>query len=391
MKIVKDVIFLLTKDCMSCESLSVYGNTYWNMSNIDELARKGTVFKKHYSAGCSTAMSVSAMLSGHYPYEFESRKIYVSVKPSEYLSVFDYLQKYQYECHVIWDVTELDMTWRFVREFGDENKTIFHNLDIAQATDEHSKDSPLIRNDTLLEKTCKQIYDTLINIDFSKKQFVWMHLPHILKGRKSYMDDMDAFDGIVGFIRNLVGDDSIFITTDHGHMNMHKGKVGYGFDVYEPIIHIPLISPRIDELHEVDFLTSNIDLPQLLLKNKVIKRDYIISETAYYAQPKRKIAIVTERFKYIFNKKDSTEELYDLYWDPNEDYNILKYDYYDKDRRKKVVYSEHYFYPYKNEALKTLSNFRKIRLGIWRDAPKWYVLYSIIRKRLSFLKKVFCN
>lgn len=102
-----------------------------------------------------------------------------------------------------------------------------------------------------------------------------MHLPHVLKGRRSYMDDMDVFDDIVGYARKLVGDDSIYITTDHGHMNMHKGHVGYGFHVYEPVAKIPLITPRIDGLCEVWNITSNIDIPELLTEGRIPKHKYV--------------------------------------------------------------------------------------------------------------------
>ena len=384
----QNIIFLLTKDCMSCESLPVYGNKYWHTPNIDELAAKGTVFRRHYTAGGSTAMAMSAMLSGHYPYEFKSRKIYINVEPSEFPSIFDWFQNNEYECHLIWDATWMNMAWRFVREFGDENKTIIHNLDIAQATGEHSASTPLKRDDALLGKTYSQIYETLSAIDLNRKQFIWMHLPHILKGRRSYMDDMDAFDNIVGFVRRHFGDDSIFLSTDHGHMNMHKGKTGYGFDVYEPVVHIPLITPRIDGKDEILYLTCNVDLPVLLTEREIIKRGFAICETTYYAQPKRKTAIITERFKYIYNKLKKAEELYDLMWDPDENYNILKYDYYEKDRKKRVVYDEVYFYPYRKEALEVLTQLRQIRSEMWRDAPWWYEWYGIVRKWLSPLKKI---
>lgn len=384
----KNVIFLLSKDCMACESLPVYGNKYWKTPNIDELAAKGTVFKRHYTAATSTAMALSAMLSGHYPYEFKSRKIYVNVQPSEFPSVFDTLQQKGYECHIIWDQTWMNLAWRFTREFGDENKTIVHNLDIAQETDHHKKDEHIVRDDALLERTFQQIFEVLDNIDLTKNQFIWMHLPHILKGRCSWMDDLDAFDYIVGKVRELVGDDSIFITTDHGHMNWHKGILGYGFHAYEPVVHIPLISPRIDGQQQVDHLTCNIDLPVLLTERKIVKRDYVVSETAYYAQPSRKTAIIAERFKYIYNKNDNSEELFDLYWDPGELNNILLENHYDKDRKKWFICSEHYFYPYKTEALKALESLRNIRKSFWREAPWWYVMYGVMRKKFAFLKKI---
>ena len=106
----ENIVFLLSKDCMSCESLPVYGNKYWKTPNIDELANKGTVFRRHYAAGGSTSMSLSAMLSGHYPYEFKSRKRYVNVIPNEFPSIYDTFQNRGYECHLIWDVTWQDET-----------------------------------------------------------------------------------------------------------------------------------------------------------------------------------------------------------------------------------------------------------------------------------------
>ena len=387
----KNIIVLLTKDCMSCESLPLYGNTYWQTPNIDALAKNGTVFRRHYTGGGSTAMAISIMLTGHYTYEFTNRKAYTNVIPSEFPSIFDTLQTNGYECHIIWDAEWMDTAWRFTREFGDDAKTIIHNLDIAQPTGRHAKDQPLVRNDALLEKTYKQIFETLNNIDLNKKQFIWIHLPHILKGRRSYMDDMDAFDNIIGFVRKMVGDDSIFISTDHGHMNLHKGKTNYGFDVYEPIIHIPLITPRIDNIPEVTYLTSHVDLPSILLKQKITKRQFIIAETAYYAQPHRKMAIVEERFKYIYNKQDKTEELYDLLWDPSENYNILKYDYYDKDRHKRIIYDEVFFYPYKNIALNEVNNFRQIKESIWRNGSLLFELYQKVRRKMSFIKSIIIN
>ena len=364
----ENVIFLLSKDCMSTESLPVYGNTYWKTPNIDELAQKGTVFRRHYTAGGSTSMAMTAMLSGHYPYEFKSRKIYINVKPSEFPSIFDYFQEQEYECHLIWDITWVNGAWRFVREFGDESRTVIHNLDIAQETGKNTLENPIVRNQVLEKNTLEIIYSTLDEIDLTKKQFIWMHLPHILKGRCCYMDDMDMFDEIVGYVRQLVGDDSIYLTTDHGHMNMHKGMVGYGFLAYEPIIRIPLITPRINGKEYIDYLTTNIDLPKILMKQEIPERKFVVSETAYYGQPYRVTAIVTERFKYIYNKKDSSEELYDLQWDPREDYNILKESYYDKNRRKKIIYSELYLYPYREEAMKELERLRKIKDEFWVSA-----------------------
>lgn len=389
-----DTIVLLSKDCMSLESLPCYGGCkYWEgkTPNIDELVNKGTVFRRHYTAAPSTSMSMSAMLTGYYPYQFEKRKQYSKVEPSDFPSIYDKLQKLGYECHVIWDYTWINMAWKFVREFGDENKTVFHNLDIAQAISSYKEGSvKLTRNDDLLRHTVTQIYDTLEKIDFSKKQFIWIHLPHVLKGRRSYMDDMDVFDEIVGHVRKMVGDENLFITSDHGHMNMHKHKLGYGFDVYESVVRIPLIAPRIANQKSIDYITSNIDLSQIILKRELPeKKSYVVTDTKYYAQPKRKIAIIGERFKYIYNAGTNVEELYDLEWDPNENYNILEELFYDIDRERWIYSIEQYFYPYYEQAIAEYKKLKEVKDKLWRYPTFREKLYVKCYNYAAKLKKKF--
>ena len=388
------IIFLLTKDCMAKEALPIYGNKIFNTPNIMELAKKGTVFNKHYTTAASTSMAMSSLLTGKYPYEFKNRKIYEPVDANEFKSVFDILQENGYICHLIWDETWMDMAWKYVREFGDDNKTIIHNLDIAQPAGSHKKkdiDKKLTRNDTLLNETLDKIYKELENIDTTNPTFIWMHLPHILKGRISYMDDMEDFDKIVGFIRKMYGDENIYITTDHGHMNMHKGLVGYGFHVYEPIVSIPLITPKIDNLSEVEYMTNHLDLMDIILNNRINKRDYTIVDTAYYMQPHRKTAIIKERFKYIYNKEDNSEELYDLMYDPEENYNILKEVYYDTDRNSLVRYDELYYYPYKEEALKEYKELKKIFNSFYKRGTKKQESIIKMRKKIGNVKRKMKN
>lgn len=367
----KDIIILFTKDCMPKNALPCYGGCkYWigKTPNIDELAAKGTVFHRHYASGGSTAMSVSAMLTGHYCFEFESRKFYTQVGYSEYPSIFDSFQNLGYETHLVWDKTWFDFGDKYICEFGDLNKLIKHGLDFDQPTDEHDSNTYLLEDDLLVQESLKQIYDVLCSIDKKKKQFVWIHLPHIVKGRTAYMSDIDIYDTAVGYAREFFDDDCIYLSTDHGHMNMHKGIAGYGFDVYEPIINIPLITPRINGLTDVRQITSNTDLPTILLENKIpSKHDFVICETKYYGQPGRKIAIVGQRFKYIYNDADKSEELYDLNWDPVEEYNILVRSHYDKDRKRELFYDEHYFYPYKKEAMEAYETLLSYKKQVWRE------------------------
>ena len=384
-----DIIFIISKDCMSKEALPVYKNKYWKTPNIDALAQKGTVFTNYYTAGGSTWMAISSMMTGKNPYEFTSRKTYTQVVPNEHESIFDILQSKGYECHIIWDDEWEVESEIYCSVFGDRNKTVSHSLIISQScgshanvNDEHNK-----RDNEKAAETMKQIKDAIDSIDYSKKQFVFMHLPHVLLGRRCYMDDMDLFDEVVGYVREKVSDDSIYITTDHGHMNMHKGITGYGFDVYEPIISIPLITPRINGCEVYDGLVSTVDLGNIVLNDALPKRDYILCDTAYFAQPHRKLAVVGSRFKYIFNRETSSEELYDLQWDSEENYNILLSSYYEKNRGSNVFYDELYFYPYKDEALKEYEKLRKIKEDIWREPGKTDDLFYKTKRKIGHIKR----
>lgn len=390
----KNVIFLYSKDALSTESLPIYSNTYWSTPNLDELASKGTVFTNHHTAGGSTSMAFSAMLTGKNPYEFENRKRYTEVAENEKESIFSILQDQGYECHIIWSPDYLKGAYPYVKEFGDKKKTKFHIIDIYQPLGFKSHgDAPLKRDDNVLEETYNLIFTVLDSIDISdnKKVFVWFHLPHVLKGRICYGDDIDAFDRILGYIRNKFGDDSIYVTADHGHMNMHKSKVGYGHDVYDCITRVPLITPRIDSLTKYTDLSSHTDLIDILLEKPIKKHDYVLCDTAYYAQPHRKLAVITDRYKYIFNRQNGTEELYDLKWDPRENYNILAIRYYDRNRQSYITYSELYFYPYKDEAMRALDKLRAVKESIWREPSYFDDKYCRLRTTISKLKKRLTN
>ena len=216
-----DIVFIISKDCMSKEALPVYGNKYWRTPNIDALAEKGTVFTRYYTPGGSTWMAISSIMTGKYPYEFKSRKTYEQVVPNEHKSLFDIFQEKGYETHIIWDIEWEEESEKYCSAFGDRSKTVSHSPVISQScgshasvNDEHNK-----RDDEKAAQTMKEIKAAVDSIDFSKKQFVYMHLPHVFLGRRCYMDDMDLFDEIVGYIREKVSDESIYLTTDHGHMN----------------------------------------------------------------------------------------------------------------------------------------------------------------------------
>lgn len=170
----------------------------------------------------------------------------------------------------------------------------------------------------------------------------------------------------LGCLGNLFDDSSIYLTADHGHMNGAHGKFGYGFDLHENAIAIPLITPRINGLEAVDFPTSSTQLGEIIL-GELRKRDVVFSETAYYMQPHRKLAVIDGNFKYVYEKQTRKQFLYDVEWDPQENINLLSTEIYDTDRRRWYSQAQRTFYPHWTRVKDEAEKMRRIKDGLWRN------------------------
>lgn len=224
-----------------------------------------------------------------------------------------------------------------------------------------------------VENEIRNILDTDENV------FLWVHFPHVINGEVAYGSDIELFDEYVGLIRSIVPDECIAITADHGNMNGHKGKICYGYDVYEPAIKVPLITPRIDGIEEYQENSTSIDLYSILFEKRIPTHKFVYSDSAYRAQGHRKLAIVYDRFKYIYNKKTGKEELYDLDFDPTEEFSLLEDYVYDPDRKFNAPSRELYYYP-KWEMLPEIRQMmRQEKNRIWKNGSNKVVMKSNIK------------
>lgn len=381
----KENIILLSKDVLRADYLSVYGNKYWKTPNISELADKGTVFRSHYTAAPSTAMSFTSMLTGLYPHEIKDRGEFVKVdKFKQGKTLFNYLEELEYKCHIIWpDNYTGDV--EYVNCFS--NIPTFHFLKLNQSVGPHKAfDRNDIKQNDMIAKNCiTRIMDEVKKIK-DERVFIWVHLPHVLKGRSCYGSDIDLFDDMVGEFRKLFSDDNIYITGDHGHMNMEKGISAYAFHVYEGAIRIPLITPRINNKKNVEFPTSNTQLIDIMINNNIVKKNVIYSDSAYYRQLSRKITLIKGNYKYIYTKKTGGEELYDLKWDPQENVNLLVDSIFDKERNRKVMINQLFFYPHQEFAATIHKELQSKKNEIWRNGNFIIEQYKYYRRKAAFLK-----
>jgi hypothetical protein len=387
----KDSILFLTKDALCKDYLPIYGNKFWRgkTPNMDELAAKGTVYNNFFSAAPSSSMSYLSMFTRKYPYQQDIRAYVTLPKPYQGITLFDEAYDMGFECHVIWDATWEKMAYGYTQCYG-KNTTI-HDLDeIKQPVGSHYlHEGKLERSKEKEEMAFEKVRSEVEKITSSdKKVFIWCHLPHVLNGRISYCDDIDLYDRYIGMFRTYFKDENIFLSADHGNMNGLKGKIGYGFDVYDKNIRIPFISPRINDMKECNIQVSNINVFELIFKHQIIESPITFSDSTYYAQPNRKLAVVHGKYRYIYNKKTKFEEFYDVEWDPYQQFNLVSDTIYDVDRKVSSPAREYYFYPDWDKLPAIIEMLRNAKDSIWREPSKMQAFMSRMKQNI-FIKKYF--
>ncbi len=385
----KNIIFL-TKDALRCGALPVYGNKYYSTPNIDELARKGTVFERHYTAGGSTAMAFTSMAIGKYCYE-TGRKLYDGGEESfNGNTIFDFLSEVGYSVHIAWDSSYMEFAKAHFKCEG--KNTVIHSLDsIIPHHSAHTKGQfdDLTFKDDETEKALRLIEEMTVNLNRDKPLFLWLHLPHVISGRNSYDSDIDVFDSVVGIFRKQFNDDEIYVSADHGQMNGHKNVFSYGYSLEENVMRIPLITPKWQDMDRVTFPTTTIQILELFGLKEFSQKDYIICETAYYVQPCRKLAIIHGNYKLIYSKEDKRFFLYDLEWDEQEELNLFYPEFYDEDRHAWYSLNQRFYYPKWKEAMQEKELLLKKFNEIWKTGTFFEEFkQKLIHKVKLFLSKV---
>lgn len=383
---------LISKDALCKDYLSLYGEKKGQFStpNICELASKGTLFTNYYCAAPSTVMAFYSMGTGLFAHETEFQMYERIHYKQQGDTSFTRVKKAGYnEMHIVWDED-----WGFLPEYFDyyRDDVIIHNIEgFRERVSFHKKDhGEIVNND-------KKAYEVLYMIKSKLEEllntpnsiFIWLHLPHVVSGRCGYGSDIDMFDKYVGMVRTLVPDDCITITADHGNLNGFRGKLAYGFDVYDRAIRIPLITPRIDGMSVCTENVSSVDLFKMILNREIIHRDFIYSDTAYRAQKSRKLAIIYKNFKYIYTKRTRGEELYDLTYDPEEQFSVISDTLFDVDRKVYVNSREEYYYPDWDKLSSIRKMMRDEKTRIWRNGDLKVVVKSNIKDILRPLYRMY--
>jgi hypothetical protein len=373
-------LIFITKDVLRNDYLKVYNhNSYFNTPNISKLASVGTVFKRFYSSAPTTNLAVISMFTGKPIYKHGIKSIKNIVDYNFDQTLFSYLENNGVKTFTLWSKEFEKLTKGNTNVFHENTEVHYspnYGVEIAPqkfAFSERNNKDNLSKNNLL-----EYFFEYIKNIEKngSSPWFLWCHCPHVIPPGKSYGSDIDYFDEFVGRIMENINT-QIIISADHGHQNCEKGRIAYGYDVYEPSIHIPLITPNYFNAPTIDFPVDQSQLFNIISKQQLEKKDFIYSDTRFYKQNDRKLSIIRNNHKYIFNKSDASEELYDLIFDKNENVNLLIDNYPDLERGVSYPLNEVYFYPYWQEAEKNYYLLKSEKERIWRAGN---IFDSIIEK-----------
>lgn len=378
-------ILLISKDVLRPDYLGCYGGILYETRNIDKLAENGTLFTNFYTSAPSSAMALTSMFAGVYPYETERAKYDREVREFTQCPTLSHiLEQRGYEIHAIWGTKWHKTAWKQSRVFC--SSTHFHNLhDIWHQIGSHylrnnREKKEKFENANPVDEIYSEVKKIFKNL-MRKNLFIWIHVPHVFAGRNGYGADIDLFDSLVGMLFDFFQHDEIYLTADHGHMNCEKGIPVYGHHVYEGAVKIPLITPNHFGKKVIEDVIDNTQLKNIILNHKYKKQEFIFSDTQYYLQENRKIMIRKGDFKYIYNKSNKSEELYDLKYDPCEYVNLLIDNWYDWNRGENYYLEEIYYYPRWEEARKAYSELKLEKNRIWKQG-------SFIKELLFNLNRI---
>jgi len=391
----KKSFILLSKDALCTDYLHSYGKKPGQFAtpNLDELVENGTLFTNCYCAAGSTVMAFYSMCTNQFAHETDFQMYERCNFKFKGETLFNKTKRLGYDqCHIVWDED-----WGFLPEYFDyfRNDVTLHNIvGFRERVSFHKKKEGVVKkDDKVAYETMKMIKQKLMSLlDTEDSVFIWLHLPHVVRGRSGYGADIDMFDEYIGMVRSLIPDDCIAITADHGNLNGYRGKLAYGFDVYNRVARIPLITPRKKNFKICADNVSAVDLFSLLFEDDIPQREFIYCDSAYRAQKSRKLAIFFKNFKYIYRKENGQEELYDTVYDPEESFSLISDRWFDVDRKVFVESKEEYYYPLWDELPEIRRIMRAEKNRIWRNGTFPVVIKSnlkdVLRPAVDWYRKL---
>ncbi len=279
-------VMLLTVDTLRAELgyMNLPGTRAGISPHMDELASRSTVFERAYSLASYTSKSLGPMMIGHYPSEtprsfehfdrFPKEATFIQERIAQAgiqtLSIQGYwyffFKGYGFERG--WDTLEHSSAPRLVAIEGDK-----------------TKNGDALADDTIMY--LKQLADRPARF-FMWTHWVDPHAEYVPHEQHDYgKSERERYDGEVSFVDEQIGrivevlnetglanKTAIILTSDHGEAFSEHGMIRHGFEVWEELVHVPLlvyvpdVSPR-----RVGVRRSLIDVAPTILELLEVKFD----------------------------------------------------------------------------------------------------------------------
>ena len=339
-------IVFISIDTLRADRLAAYGSTRTKTPSIDRLAAEGVLFENAYAHSPQTLPSHTSILSGELPFEHGVRdNIGFSVKPGQ-----------RFIQHALKDVGYA--TGGFVSSYVLRVQTGFN-----QGFDTFDDQLPPVSQEQPLGQVQRRGEDTIarairwVDAQRSRRFFLFAHIyePHTPYAPPDRFASQDPYDGevaysdeIIGTLldhlrqKNLYGDATIVLSSDHGEGLGDHGESEHGVFLYRETTRVPLIvklagsrgggrrvtapvqhidlAPTILELTGASEVTRRAgrSLLAVLDGNGTLPAANIYSESLsprlHYGWSAL-YALSDDRYRYI---RAPREELYDLPGDPGE-------------------------------------------------------------------------
>jgi arylsulfatase A-like enzyme len=358
-------IVLIVIDTLRADHLSCYGYAENTSPFIDDIASKGILFERSYSASSWTPPSMASMHTSLYPFQHGVVTGFVETQKAKEVNPTITLNRIPDEATTLAEV----LSQAGYRTFAlADNLNICHEEGFDQGFDKFK----CYRYRTA-EVINKELVDWKGEIQRSSPYFLYLHYndPHRPYHRRlewydrdpgrtrtmisDYDSEISYVDAKIGEMFDLFGWDKntiVIITADHGEEFFEHGESQHGKDLYVETIHVPLIiySPkhfqrpsRITEpVSTIDVLPTIRDLAGLPASDtdegvslvpladgdEAAPRDrflllHLVRIKESWRQDLLSRAVIHGDWHYIVNVPYS-EEIYNMKFDPEENDNRIE-------------------------------------------------------------------
>lgn len=359
-------VLLITVDAMRAD-MPWQGYPRAIAPRLTALEKRAVSYSRAYAISSYTAMSIGGFLSGRYPSEMQRSGYFFSAYPDSELMFPELLQQAGVR------------TLAAHAHFYFEQKAGFHQgfdqWRIVEGLEADNKTDRNVSSPQHLELAIEMLSDPA---NHSKQFFAWFHFmdPHDLYMRHDDVPDFgrrarDRYDGEIFFTDRHVGKlldfveqqpwgkrTAIIVNSDHGEAFGEHQRTRHGFEIWEPLVHVPLLiyvpgvrHRRIDrprgmiDLAPTIFELMDASPPQgwqgtsLLaeMKGEVDPelRDVVV-DLPRTSNNDRRRALIYDRYKLMSFGDDFRYKLFDIVDDPDElrDLRKVKPDIYKMMRKR---------------------------------------------------------